>query len=69
MGDVVPGQPGPLAARFEGGILHPYDGALQPARWVRRLAARAADAGVEIREHDLVGDVDALDADEVIVAT
>ena len=42
--------PGVLAGRFEGGILHASDGALQPARWVRRLAALAADAGAEIRE-------------------
>jgi glycine/D-amino acid oxidase-like deaminating enzyme len=61
--------PGELASRFHGGILHPQDGTVQPARWVRRLAARAADAGVEIREHDEVTDVDALDADQVLVAT
>jgi glycine/D-amino acid oxidase-like deaminating enzyme len=61
--------PGQLASRFEGGILHVGDGALQPARWVRRLAARAAAAGAEIREHDVVGDVEALDAEQVIVAT
>ena len=61
--------PGTLAGRFEGGILHAGDGALQPARWVRRLAALAADAGTEIREHDRVEDVSALDAEQVIVAT
>ena len=61
--------PGVLAGRFEGGILHADDGALQPARWVRRLAALAAAAGAEIREHELVGDVNALDAEQVIVAT
>src|SRR6185437_15240369 len=61
--------PGRLAGRFEGGIAHPTDGAVQPARWVRRLAARAADAGAEIREHDQVEDVAALDAEQVIVAT
>ncbi|HET8606542.1 MAG TPA: FAD-binding oxidoreductase, partial [Gaiellaceae bacterium] len=54
---------------FHGAILHPEDGALQPARFVRRLAARAAAAGAEIREHDRVDDVDALDADHVVVAT
>jgi glycine/D-amino acid oxidase-like deaminating enzyme len=54
---------------FFGAILHPADAALQPARFVRRLAARAADAGVEIREHDRVDDVAALDADHVLVAT
>jgi len=61
--------PGHLAGRFEGGIVHPHDAALQPARWVRRLAALAADAGVEIREHDHVDDVATLDADQVLVAT
>ena len=61
--------PGVLAGRFEGGILHAGDGSLQPARFVRRLAAHAADAGAEFREHELVDDVEALDADHVIVAT
>ncbi len=61
--------PGRLAGAFQGGILHAGDGALQPARFVRRLAARAAEAGAEIREHDLVEDVEALDADAVVVAT
>jgi gamma-glutamylputrescine oxidase len=61
--------PGRLAGRFQGGILHEGDGALQPARFVRRLAARAAEAGAEFREHDRVDDVAALDAEQVIVAT
>ena len=61
--------PGPLAGRFEGAVLHPRDGALQPARFVRRLALRAAEAGAEIREHEPVRDVGALDADAVVVAT
>jgi len=61
--------PGHLAGRFTGGILHPGDGALQPARFVRRLAALAAAAGAELREHDRVDDVTALDADAVVVAT
>ncbi|HZU21165.1 MAG TPA: FAD-dependent oxidoreductase [Gaiellaceae bacterium] len=61
--------PGHLAGRFHGAILHPRDGTVQPARWVRRLAARAAAAGVEIRERDEVADVDALDAAVVLVAT
>src|SRR5215210_6072073 len=30
---------------FFGGIRHPADGSLRPGRWVRRLAALAADAG------------------------
>jgi len=61
--------PGVLARRFEGGILHAGDGTLQPARWVRRLAALAAEAGAEIREHERVDDLSALDAEQVIVAT
>ena len=36
---------------------------------MRRLATRAADIGVEFREHDTVADVSALDADRVVVAT
>jgi gamma-glutamylputrescine oxidase len=67
--DWIDDLPGNLAGRFQGGIVHPRDGALQPARWVRRLAARAADAGAEIREHDRVDDVATLDADQVLVAT
>jgi gamma-glutamylputrescine oxidase len=58
-----------LAGRFHGAILHPRDGALQPARFVRRLAAHAADAGAEIREHERVEDVEQLDADQIVVAT
>ena len=61
--------PGGAAGRFRGAILHPHDGSIQPARFVRRLAALAAAAGAELREHDPVEDVDALDADRVIVAT
>ena len=59
----------PDDARFHGAIFHPGDGAVQPARFVRRLAARAADAGAEFREHDRVMDTAALDAEQVIVAT
>jgi gamma-glutamylputrescine oxidase len=54
---------------FHGAIDHAGDGALQPARFVRRLAARAAEAGAELREHERVDDVAALDAGEVVVAT
>ena len=42
---------GPLTGRFAGALFHPGDGALQPARWVRRLAGLASEAGVEIVEH------------------
>jgi gamma-glutamylputrescine oxidase len=58
-----------LAGRFPGAILHGRDGTIQPARFVRRLAARAAEAGAEFREHERVDDVSALDADRVLVAT
>jgi gamma-glutamylputrescine oxidase len=56
-----------LAALYDGALLHPGDGAIQPARWVRRLAAHAAAAGVDIRERDPVT-VDGVDADVVVVA-
>ncbi len=59
----------PLAGRFRSAIFHPGDAALQPARWVRRLAVMAADAGVEIREHSKVDSVDDLDGAQVLVAT
>ena len=55
--------------RFHGALRHPRDGALQPARWVRRLAARAAEAGAEIAEHTAVATRDDLDADVVVIAT
>jgi gamma-glutamylputrescine oxidase len=57
----------PLDKLYLGAILHPYDGALHPARWVRRLAARAASAGAEIREGESVT-VEELDADAIVVA-
>jgi glycine/D-amino acid oxidase-like deaminating enzyme len=40
----------PLDRLFHGALLHPRDGAVHPARWVRRLAAAAVDAGAEIVE-------------------
>ena len=59
--------PPPLDGLYLGAILHPQDGALYPARWVRRLAAHAAAAGAEIREGEAVT-VDDVDADAVVVA-
>jgi glycine/D-amino acid oxidase-like deaminating enzyme len=61
--------PPPLAGRYAGAIFHPPDGVLQPARLVRRLAARAAEAGVEIHEHTRVGSAEETGADTVVVAT
>src|SRR5919108_3433982 len=58
----------PLRGRFSAALVHPGDGALQPARWVRRLAHAAAAAGTEIRERSRValGDIE---AERVVVAT
>jgi gamma-glutamylputrescine oxidase len=61
--------PGVLAGRFAGIVAHAHGGSIQPARFVRRLAARAAGAGAEFREHERVDDIAALDADRVLVAT
>jgi glycine/D-amino acid oxidase-like deaminating enzyme len=61
--------PKPLSGLFAGGFRHPADGALQPARWVRRLAAAAADAGAEILEHSAVGSLAELEAEHVVIAT
>jgi glycine/D-amino acid oxidase-like deaminating enzyme len=58
-----------VGGRFPGAILHPRDGATQPARLVRRLASLAAGAGVEIVEHHRVTSVDELEAEAVLVAT
>jgi glycine/D-amino acid oxidase-like deaminating enzyme len=60
---------GPLAGRFSAAIRHPTDAVLQPARLVRRLAARAAEAGAEIVEGRRVRNLAELEADTVVVAT
>lgn len=60
---------GRLADLYLGGLFHPRDGALQPGRWIRRLAAQVAAAGVEIREHERVEALSDLDAGAVVVAT
>jgi len=59
----------PLAGRYTAALFHPDDGALQPARLVRRLAERAAEAGVEIHERERVGAIDETGAETVVVAT
>ena len=58
-----------LRPDFRGAIFHPGDGAVQPARFVGRLAARAADEGVAFRAHQRVASLDELDADEIVIAT
>jgi gamma-glutamylputrescine oxidase len=61
--------PGPTEGRFTAGLRHPPDGALQPARLVRRLAGLAAAAGAEIVEHHRIESLDELEAPTVIVCT
>jgi glycine/D-amino acid oxidase-like deaminating enzyme len=58
-----------VGGRFPAAIFHPSDAATQPARLVRRLAQRAAEAGVEIVENHRVESLDELEADHVLVAT
>jgi gamma-glutamylputrescine oxidase len=59
----------PVRDHFAAALLHPGDGAVHPARVTWRLALRAAEAGVELREHSRVDDPAALAADQVVVAT
>jgi glycine/D-amino acid oxidase-like deaminating enzyme len=61
--------PMPLGRIFRAAILHPGDGSLQPARWVRRLAARAIDAGAEIVEETRVESLAEVEADHIVIAT
>lgn len=56
-------------AGFQGAIFHPNDGTLQPARFVRRLAAMAAEAGAELREWSRIESLDQPDAEQIIIAT
>jgi glycine/D-amino acid oxidase-like deaminating enzyme len=58
-----------LRPQFRGAMFHPGDGALQPARFVRRLAAMAAAEGVAFREHERVASLDELDAEQIVIAT
>ena len=61
--------PPPLDRLYRGAILHPRDGAIVPARWVRRLAAaRGRAAGAEIARARRASTVDELDADAIVVA-
>jgi gamma-glutamylputrescine oxidase len=61
--------PDALDGRYPAAIFHPPDGILQPARLVRRIARRAAEAGVEIHEHSRIEDVQEARAESVVVAT
>jgi gamma-glutamylputrescine oxidase len=58
-----------LRPDFKGAIFHPRDGAVQPARFVERLASRAADAGVAFKEDDRVTSLGELEAEQVVIAT
>ena len=55
--------------RYPAALFHPPDGVLQPARLVRRLADRAAAAGVDIREHTRIHALDDVAAETIVVAT
>ena len=59
----------PVRSLFAAGMFHPRDGAVQPARWVRRLAAHAAEAGADICEESRVESIDELGAERVVIAT
>ena len=58
-----------LRPDLRGAIFHPPDGAIQPARFVQRLATRAAEAGVAFQEHDRVTALENLDAEQIVIAT
>jgi gamma-glutamylputrescine oxidase len=58
-----------LRPDFRGAIFHPPDGSLQPARFVRGLAALAAQEGVAFEEHHRVAALDELHAQQVLIAT
>ena len=55
--------------RYPAALFHPSDGVLQPARLVRRLADRAAVAGVDIQQHTRIHALDDVVAETVVVAT
>jgi gamma-glutamylputrescine oxidase len=58
-----------LRPEFRGAIFHPRDGAVQPARFVHRLAALAAEQGVAFAEHAHVSSLDELHAEQIVIAT
>lgn len=58
----------PLDRLYRGAIHHPGDGAIVPARWVRRLARHAVAEGAAIVQGAAVS-VEKADADVVVVCT
>ena len=58
-----------LRPDFRGAIFQPTDGAVQPAAFVQRLAAAAADAGVAFSPHQRVGSLEEIDAEQIVIAT
>jgi gamma-glutamylputrescine oxidase len=58
-----------LRPDFRGAIFHPGDGAVQPARFVGRLAGAAAKQGVAFRPHQRVAALEQLEAPEIVIAT
>jgi len=58
-----------LRPEFRGAIFHRSDGALQPARFVRGLARLAAAEGVAFQQHSRIESLDALEAEQVVIAT
>jgi gamma-glutamylputrescine oxidase len=58
-----------LRPDFRGAIFHPTDGAVQPAAFVQRLADRALEAGVAFVERHRVEALDALEAEQIVIAT
>jgi len=59
--------PPPIDRLFVGALVHPHDATIHPARWVRRLAGEAVDAGVEIVEGSHVV-LEELDAEAIVIA-
>ena len=62
--------PARLTGRYPAAFLNPGDGSLQPARWVRRLAAQAVEAGAELVEGRALdaAQLERLDAEAVVLA-
>jgi gamma-glutamylputrescine oxidase len=57
-----------LRPHFRGAIFHVVDGVVQPARAVRRLAAAAAETGVDFRTGARVESLEDLKAEHVVIA-